>query len=63
MIEYGASLHFPSPFSSNVKNIFDAIGISGVHRVERTTRIMKTHFKSDMVDPIVDVIFGKNHIF
>ena len=57
MVEYGASLHFPSPFSSNVKNIFDAIGISGVLRVERTTRIMRTHFKEDMVDPIVDVIF------
>ena len=35
MIEYGPVLNIRSPFSSNVSNIFDAIDISGIERVEK----------------------------
>ena len=56
-VEYGNTLYFRSPFCSNVSNIFDAVGITGVRRVERTTNILKSEFNSDMLDPLVDVIF------
>lgn len=59
MVEYGPALHFRSPFSSNVSNILDSVGIRGVKRVEQTTRVLDEHFKPSMVDPVVDVIYDE----
>ena len=57
-VEYGATLYFRSPFCSNVSNILDAVGITGVKRVEQSTNILRSAFKPDMMDPLVDVTFN-----
>ena len=59
MVEYGPILRFRSPFSTNVSNILDSVGITGVNRVEQTTRISKTHFNVDDIDPVVQVIYDR----
>ena len=57
VIEWGKSQFFESPFSSNVVDILNRLGINNITRVELTTRIIKTNFNKELLDPIMDQIY------
>ena len=39
---------FESPFSSNVVDILNRLGINNITRVELTTKIIKANFKKEL---------------
>ena len=57
VIAWGNSQFFESPFSSNVVDILNRLGINTITRVELTTRIIKANFKKELLDPIMDQIY------
>ncbi len=57
IIEWGTALYFETPYSSNVVDILNRLGINSITRVEKTNRIIKHFFNEKILDPITQQIY------
>ena len=63
VIEWGKSQFFESPFSSNVVDILNRLGINNITRVELTKKNHKSQFQKRTIRPIMDQIYESPSCF